>query len=147
MKTTPSKGIWSRPTRSSFSFTATYSGNKPLVVRTNRLVNGQQEVLNGVKNANGEYEYIVPSVQQEVTLTFGPDVVANELLTAGTAVWSHGEKIYIRVERADIASIYSVAGQLVKRVDLPEGDTSIPMSRGAYVITLKDGSVHKVIVK
>ena len=147
VKTTPSKGIWSRPTRSSFSFTATYSGNKPLVVRTNRLVNGQQEVLNGVKNANGEYEYIVPSVQQEVTLTFGPDVVANELLTAGTAVWSHGEKIYIRVERADIASIYSVAGQLVKRVDLPEGDTSIPMSRGAYVITLKDGSVHKVIVK
>ena len=147
VKTTPSKGIWSRPTRSSFSFTATYSGNKPLVVRTNRLVNGQQEILGGVKNANGEYEYIVPSVQQEVTLTFGPDVVANELLTAGTAVWSHGEKIYIRVERADIASIYSVAGQLVKRVDLPEGDTSIPMSRGAYVITLKDGSVHKVIVK
>ena len=37
--------------------------------------------------------------------------------------------------------------QLVRKVDLPEGDTSIPMSRGAYVITLKDGSVHKVIVK
>jgi len=147
VKTTPSKGIYPLPTRTSFRFSATYSGAKPLVVRTNRKVNGQQEVLNGVKNANGEYEYIVPSVQQEVTLTFGPDVVANELLTAGTAVWSHGEKIYIRVERADIASIYSVAGQLVKRVDLPEGDTSIPMSRGAYVITLKDGSVHKVIVK
>ena len=147
VKTTPSKGIWTLPTRSNYRFSATYSGAKPLVVRTNRKVNGQQEVLNGVKNANGEYEYIVPSVQQEVTLTFGPDVVANELLTAGTAVWSHGEKIYIRVERADIASIYSVAGQLVKRVDLPEGDTSIPMSRGAYVITLKDGSVHKVIVK
>ena len=147
VKTTPSKGIWSRPTRSSFSFTATYSGNKPLVVRTNRLVNGQQEILGGVKNPNGEYAYVIPNIQQEVTLTFGPDVVANELLTAGTAVWSHGEKIYIRVERADIASIYSVAGQLVKRVDLPEGDTSIPMSRGAYVITLKDGSVHKVIVK
>ena len=147
VKTTPSKGIYPLPTRTSFRFSATYSGAKPLVVRTNRKVNGQQEVLNGVKNANGEYEYIVPSVQQEVTLTFGPDVVANELLMAGTAVWSHGEKIYIRVERADIASIYSVAGQLVKRVDLPEGDTSIPMSRGAYVITLKDGSVHKVIVK
>ena len=110
------------------------------------MVNGVQEVLGGVKNANGEYEYIIPHVQQEITLTFGPDVVSNEFL-AGTAVWSHGEMIYIRVERADIASIYSVAGQLVKRVDLPEGDTSIPMSRGAYVITLKDGSVHKVIVK
>ena len=145
VKTTPGPGIWEVKSRSSFSFKAVYTG-KPLVVRTNRMVNGVQEVLGGVKNANGEYEYIIPHVQQEITLTFGPDVVANELL-AGAAVWSHGEMIYIRVERADIASIYSVAGQLVKRVDLPEGDTSIPMSRGAYVITLKDGSVHKVIVK
>ncbi len=146
VKTTPGKGIWKTPARSSFPFKAVYTGTKPLVVRTNRMVNGVQEVLGGVKNANGEYEYIIPHVQQEITLTFGPDVVSNEFL-AGTAVWSHGEMIYIRVERADIASIYSVAGQLVKRVDLPEGDTSIPMSRGAYVITLKDGSVHKVIVK
>ena len=145
VKTTPGKGIWKTPARSSFPFRAVYTG-KPLVVRTNRMVNGVQEVLGGVKNANGEYEYIIPHVQQEITLTFGPDVVSNEFL-AGAAVWSHGEMIYIRVERADIASIYSVAGQLVKRVDLPEGDTSIPMSRGAYVITLKDGSVHKVIVK
>ena len=146
VKTTPGKGIWSVPARGNFRFSATYSGQKPLVVRTNRMFNGQQEVLAGILNSNGEYEYIVPGIQQEVTLTFGPDAVANELLK-GTAVWSHGEMIYIRVDRADIASIYSVAGQLVKRVDLPEGDTSIPMSRGAYVITLKDGSVHKVIVK
>ena len=146
VKTTPGKGIWKTPARSSFPFKAVYTGTKPLVVRTNRMVNGVQEVLGGVKNANGEYEYIIPHVQQEITLTFGPDVVSNEFL-AGAAVWSHGEMIYIRVERADIASIYSVAGQLVKRVDLPEGDTSIPMSRGAYVITLKDGSVYKVIVK
>ena len=146
VKTTPGKGIWKTPARSSFPFKAVYTGTKPLVVRTNRMVNGVQEVLGGVKNANGEYEYIIPHIQQEITLTFGPDVVSNEFL-AGAAVWSHGEMIYIRVERADIASIYSVAGQLVKRVDLPEGDTSIPMSRGAYVITLKDGSVHKVIVK
>lgn len=145
--TDPGAGIWPRPARGKFDFKATFSGKKPLVVRTNRMVNGQQEVLNGVKNANGEYEYVILNIQQEVTLTFGPDVVSNELLTAGPAVWSHGEMIYIRVDRADIASIYSVAGQLVRKVDLPEGDTSIPMSRGAYVITLKDGSVHKVIVK
>ncbi|TPE17319.1 T9SS type A sorting domain-containing protein [Tannerella forsythia] len=65
----------------------------------------------------------------------------------GTAVWSHGETIYIRVERKDIASIYSVAGQLVRRIELSEGDTSVPMQRGVYVVTLKDGTVHKVIVK
>ena len=144
--TDPGAGIWSTPARGNFKFKATFSGSKPLAVRTNRTVNGVPELLTGTKNANGEYEYIVPNVQQEITLSIGPDYVSNQLL-AGTAVWSHGEMIYIRVDRADIASIYSVAGQLVRKVDLPEGDTSIPMSRGAYVITLKDGSVHKVIVK
>ena len=144
--TDPGAGIWPTPARGNFKFKATFSGSKPLAVRTNRTVNGAPELLTGTKNANGEYEYIVPKVQQEITLSIGPDYVSNQLL-AGTAVWSHGEMIYIRVDRADIASIYSVAGQLVRKVDLPEGDTSIPMSRGAYVITLKDGSVHKVIVK
>ena len=145
VKTDPAPGIWEVKSRGSFSFKATYTG-KPLAVRTSRKVNGAPEMLTGKKNANGEYEYVIPHVQEDVTLTIGPDFVANELL-AGTAVWSHGEMIYIRVDRADIASIYSVAGQLVRKIDLPEGDTSIPMSRGAYVITLKDGSVHKVIVK
>ena len=144
--TDPGTGIWPTPARGNFKFKATFSGSKPLAVRTNRTVNGVPEMLTGTKNANGEYEYVVPNVQQDITLSIGPDYVSNQLL-AGTAVWSHGEMIYIRVDRADIASIYSVAGQLVRKVDLPEGDTSIPMSRGAYVITLKDGSVHKVIVK
>ena len=146
VKTDPVAGIWDVKSRGNFKFKATYSGSKPLAVRTNRTVNGVPELLTGTKNANGEYEYVVPNVQQDITLSIGPDYVSNQLL-AGTAVWSHGEMIYIRVDRADIASIYSVAGQLVRKVDLPEGDTSIPMSRGAYVITLKDGSVHKVIVK
>ena len=146
VKTDPGAGIWDVKSRGNFKFKATYSGSKPLAVRTNRTVNGVPEMLTGTKNANGEYEYVVPNVQQDITLSIGPDYVSNQLL-AGTAVWSHGEMIYIRVDRADIASIYSVAGQLVRKVDLPEGDTSIPMSRGAYVITLKDGSVHKVIVK
>ena len=146
VKTDPVAGIWDVKSRGNFKFKATYSGSKPLAVRTNRTVNGVPEMLTGTKNANGEYEYVVPNVQQDITLSIGPDYVSNQLL-AGTAVWSHGEMIYIRVDCADIASIYSVAGQLVRKVDLPEGDTSIPMSRGAYVITLKDGSVHKVIVK
>ena len=146
VKTDPGAGIWDVKSRGNFKFKATYSGSKPLAVRTNRTVNGVPELLTGTKNADGEYEYVVPNVQQDITLSIGPDYVSNQLL-AGTAVWSHGEMIYIRVDRADIASIYSVAGQLVRKVDLPEGDTSIPMSRGAYVITLKDGSVHKVIVK
>ncbi len=144
--TTPPAGIAYARGHSNFGFKAKYSTDKPFVVRTDRMINGEREVLEGKQNANGEYEYVIPQVVQHIVLSFGPDHVSN-MLVNGPAVWSHGETIYIRVEREDIASIYSVAGQLVKRVELPEGDTPIPMQRGVYVVTLKDGSVHKVIVK
>lgn len=146
--TTPRAGIWPVNSRSNFRFSASYpKGSRPLMVRTNRRVQGgAQEELSGILNANGEYEYIVPSVREEVILTFGPDHVSNELIIS-SAVWSHGEQIHFRIDRSNVASIYSVAGRLVKRIDLPAGETSIPMQRGAYIITLRDGSVHKVIVK
>ena len=145
--TTPPAGIAYTPARSNFEFKAKYSFEKPFVVRTDRKIDGKtEEILEGKKNANGEYEYVIPQVTQHIVLKFGPDHVAN-MSIEGTAVWSHGETIYIRVERKDIASIYSVAGQLVRRIELSEGDTSVPMQRGVYVVTLKVGTVHKVIVK
>ena len=145
--TTPPAGIAYTPARSNFEFKAKYSFEKPFVVRTDRKIDGKtEEILEGKKNANGEYEYVIPQVTQHIVLKFGPDHVAN-MSIEGTAIWSHGETIYIRVERKDIASIYSVAGQLVRRIELSEGDTSVPMQRGVYVVTLKDGTVHKVIVK
>lgn len=148
--TSPRPGIWPVNSHSSFRFKASFArGERPLMVRTNRRVNGDAyEELAGLRNADGDYEYIVPNIRQEVTLTFGPDHVSNELLPDGaTAVWSHGERIYFRVERADVASIYSVAGRLVKRIDLTAGETSVSMPRGAYVVMLRDGAVHKVFVK
>lgn len=166
--TVPAAGIWPLTTRKNFRFTAVYSGSKPLVVRTNRprrdqdtlsttpgirslIANKQNEefeIIPGIKNTLGQYEYIVPRVQQELTLRFGPDVVANEeILPSGAAIWSYGERLYIRTEHTDVASIYAISGRLVKRIDLSAGDTSIPLSRGAYIVTLQDGSTHKVIVK
>ena len=144
--TDPGPGFWKRPARSNFKFKAKYTTEKPLAVRANYMVRGVEELLEGKLNANGEYEYIIPHLMEDVRLTIGPDPVANEFL-AGAAVWSYGEQIYFRVDRSEIASIYSVAGQLVRKIELPEGDSSIPIRRGAYVITLRDGSVHKVIVR
>lgn len=131
-----------------FYFTVKYNSEPPLKVTTNRTVDGVVEELIGTKNANGEYEYVIRKVQQNIVLKFGPDYATDNIeIVDGKAVWSHGNTIYIRVEKEDIASIYSIAGQLVKRIELSEGSISIPMTRGVYVITLKDGSVHKVILK
>lgn len=131
-----------------FTFTVKFDSEPPLKVTTGRIIDGVEEELIGTKNANGEYVYVIRRVQQNITLTFGPDYATDNIeVVDGKAVWSYGNTIYIRVEKEDIASIYSVTGQLVKRIDVPESGASIPMDRGVYIVTLKDGSVHKVVLK
>lgn len=130
-----------------FTFTVKYDSEPPLRIRTGRIIEGKEEILIGTKNENGEYVYVIRQVTQSIVLTFGPDYETSNDVIDGTTVWSNGNTIYINVNREDIASIYSVTGQLVKRIELPEGSTSIPMERGIYIVTLKDGSVHKVILK
>ncbi|MDR2919152.1 MAG: T9SS type A sorting domain-containing protein [Tannerella sp.] len=141
-------GAYYIPSQGNYKFTVKYDTEQPLKVTTNRMVDGVPEELTGTKNANGEYEYVIYHIFENIELTFGPDFATDNIeIVDGTAVWSHGNTIYIKVEKEDIASIYSIAGQLVKRIELSEGSTSIPMERGVYIVTLKDGSIHKVIIK
>ncbi|MDR3269114.1 MAG: T9SS type A sorting domain-containing protein [Tannerella sp.] len=131
-----------------FAFSLNFATKLPLTVNTNRLIKGVlEDDLIGMLNENGEYEYVIRNVQEDIYLSIGPGYVGTASIEDGTAVWSHNNMLYIKVEKSDIASIYSIAGQLVKRIELPEGNTSIPLGRGVYVITLKDGAVHKVIIK
>ncbi|MDR3269099.1 MAG: T9SS type A sorting domain-containing protein [Tannerella sp.] len=132
-----------------FAFSLNFTAKLPLTVNTNRLIKGVLESeLKGTLNENGEYEYVIRRVQEDIYLSIGPGYAdATVPVEDGPAVWSHNNMLYIRVEKSDIASIYSIAGQLVKRIELPEGNTSVPLGRGVYVITLKDGAVHKVIIK
>lgn len=133
-----------------FKFTAKYSTDYPLKVLTGRIINGVPEEIIGTKNVNGEYEYVIPQVRCNINLVIGPDPAsstANDNVEEGKVVWSHGNMVYMKVEKEDVASIYSVAGQLMKRVDLPEGTTSTDLNHGIYIVILKNGSVHKVIVR
>jgi len=135
-----------------FTFKLTFLNKEVFEVHTNRLVKatGEQEELVGRMNANGEYEYTIHEVKtQPVYIYIGPDVrgpVANDGIST-PAVWSYGSTLYIRVASEDVASIYSIAGMLVKRIDVPEGGITQPLAKGAYIVTLKDGSVHKVIIR
>jgi len=149
--TDPVNGTYRVRSGNNFEFKAKYTTDCPLKVMTGRVIDGDKEEIFGTKNANGEYEYVIQQVRTNITLTIGPDCAsenpnANDNVD-GEIVWSHNNTIYIKVDREDIASIYSVAGQLIKRVDLPEGTYSTDLERGVYIVTLKDGSVHKVILK
>jgi hypothetical protein len=135
-----------------FKFTLTFANGQPLRVKTSRIIDGVQEVLTGTLNANGEYEYIIRQVKtQPIYIYIGPESEmggenANETVN-GSKVWATGNTLYIRVAKEDIASIYSIVGKLVRKIDLAEGQVGVPMESGVYVVTLKDGSVHKVIIQ
>jgi hypothetical protein len=138
-------------TNGDFKFTLTFADGKPLKVKTSRIINGVQEVLTGTLNANGEYEYILRQVKtQPIYIYIGPEEQGSETVNEavnGAKVWASGNTLYINVAAEDVASIYSVVGKLVRRIDISEGQTGVPMESGVYVVTLKDGSVHKVIIQ
>ena len=144
----PLPGVHYVPWGNSFTFSVTYGGPQYLIQTSRTIDNGGQETLIGVMTANNEFEYTIPFVKtQPLYVYIGPRIsVENEFLYKDAAVWSFGNTLYINVEQKDIASIYSVTGMLVKRIEIPDGGTSFPMQRGVFIVTLKDGSVHKVII-
>ena len=146
---TPQPGSHYVPWGHSFTFSVTYDGPQYLI-QTSRLAdNGDQEVLPGVRTANNEFEYTIPFVKtQPLYVYIGPTVhVFNEWIDKNVAVWSFGSTLHINVDQQDIASIYSITGMLVKRIEVPVGGLTVPMQKGVFIVTLKDGSVHKVIIR
>jgi hypothetical protein len=40
-----------------------------------------------------------------------------------------------------------MTGILQRKVEIPEGQEKITLERGIYVVTLSDGSVHKIVIR
>lgn len=61
---------------------------------------------------------------------------------------AHGVQggIVLNVKRAAAISIYALGGSLVKKTNVGEGNTMIPLSKGIYIVRIADLSV-KVLVK
>jgi hypothetical protein len=146
---TPAPGIHYVPWGTNFNFTINYMDREELEVYSDRLTEERDfEMLIGKINANGEHEYTLTAVKtQPITIYIGRKPITRNENTEGASVWSNGNTLFVRVVREDIASVYSVAGNLVNRIEVPEGGISVPLARGAYIVTLKDGSVHKVIIR
>ncbi|MDR1779961.1 MAG: hypothetical protein LBR50_04415, partial [Tannerella sp.] len=118
----PTPGTYRVISQYDFAFTLTFNG-APLIVRTNRTINGAKEVLNGVLNASGGYDYIISRVQEGIKIEIGPETVANESI-ASVAVWASENAINIETPERTRVDIYSIAGVLVKRMDIAGGITT-----------------------
>ncbi|MDR2764414.1 MAG: T9SS type A sorting domain-containing protein, partial [Tannerella sp.] len=145
---TPPPGIHFVPSHTNFPFSLKFSNRTPLSVHTGRIVERMPEPeLKGTLKDNGEYAYVIPNVMEDIYLQIGPGTGVNDIPTSGTDIWSHGGSVYIRAEKENQARIYTIAGHLVRQVEVPAGTVTVPLPQGVYIVVLEDGLRHKVVVR
>ncbi|MDR0575561.1 MAG: T9SS type A sorting domain-containing protein [Tannerella sp.] len=138
------------PGHEDFTFTATYANGTALEVFAKGYYSNTKIKLPGVYVSDGVYKYLIRQVVQPWDITFGdPDTeagVGNDGIY-NQRVWSHMNTLFVNVEKEDIVSIYNMTGTLYKKIEIPAGLKKVTLERGMYVVTLKDGSVHKIVIK
>jgi len=133
MEMIPAPGVYYVESSGTFTFTVKFS-NAMLGVWSNRTVNGQREVLSGTKKDSNTYEYKIENITSgPVVIYIGGEYVANEAVPS-TAVWSSNGAIHFDVVGSQTVSVYSLDGQLVNKVKIPEGKSSIPTPNGIYIV-------------
>ena len=140
----PGVGYSSIPSQKNFTFRVKYAG-EPMTVTAKRLIDGRTvEVLTGTLNADGEYEYVIRRVMQDLTLEF-TKTVANTLVDQ-PSVWANSGAVRIHAPKETTVRIYSASGVLVKQATV-QGDKTVPLSAGLYLVVLSDGTTQKVLVQ
>ena len=140
----PGVGYTSIPSQKNFTFRVKYTG-EPMTVTAKRLIDGRTvEVLTGTLNADGEYEYVIRRVMQDLTLEF-TKTVANTLVDQ-PSVWANSGAVRIHAPKETTVRIYSASGVLVKQATV-QGDKTVPLSTGLYLVVLSDGTTQKVLVQ
>jgi hypothetical protein len=132
-----------------FTFTATFGG-APLRVVARGVYSGKERWLDKDMKILGEnsYEYRIRQVVEPWIVSIGPEInhdVRNENAD-GHRIWSYRNTLYVRAETDEVVSIYNMTGILHRKIELPAGLQKIPLERGIYVVTLKDGSAQKIVI-
>jgi hypothetical protein len=103
-----------------------------------------------VKEGDGSVTYTIRRIVEPWTIRFGPQLSAGTWVSNETLleqhVWTHRNTLYINVPTEDIASIYNMTGVLSRKVEIPAGLSKMTLDRGMYVVTLKDGKIHKIVI-
>ena len=77
----------------------------------------------------------------------GISPLSNDWIESSYALWSSKGQLQVKTTKAGRLKIYTLAGAMVKQQELGEGETSIPLSQGAYIVTFNDGNKQKVVVE
>ena len=131
-----------------FTFTASFSGD-PLKISAVGHYTGEYRDLDEIGKilSDNTYQYTIFTVLEPWTVSIGPgaSTVSNDGIFSHQ-VWSSKDILYVNVENDDIVSIYNMTGALLRREEVSGGMHRFTLERGAYVVTLKNGVVHKIMI-
>jgi hypothetical protein len=133
-----------------FQFSAYYNGGTPLAVSAQGFYSGTTMNLDPSRSGANPYTYYFSQIVEPWTVFIGPNVSSNPNGNGditGNRVWSYRNTLYVSVLTEDVVSVFNAAGILYKKQEIPAGTSKLILDRGVYVVTLKDGEVHKVIIK
>ena len=147
--TTPNAGRHYVSSRRDFDFTARFTG-APLKVHAVGQTTGKSVLLDDTGKAleDGSYLYTISRVVEPWKVYIGPEAsngVDNEGVDGGR-IWTHKNTLYINAEVEDVVSVYNMTGVLYRKLEIGSGLNKFTLDRGVYVVTLKDGTVHKIVI-
>ena len=88
-------------------------------------------------NADGTVTLVFPKVTEPLNIQLtGVSPVANVSIDHGYALRTEDGALHIRTAQATDVQVYSLTGQPVHRARIAEGEISIPLAQGVYIVTL-----------
>jgi hypothetical protein len=132
-----------RTHRNPFLFSATFS-RAPLEVWSHGVYSGRVNLLSPTSSTGSTFNYGIYNILEPFVVRFGPPVSNEGVLS--NRVWSYRNNLHVNVETADVVSIYTLTGILYRKVEVAAGTHSIPLEQGMYMVTLKDGTYHKITI-
>jgi len=150
--TIPAAGTHYGRSDMNFTFRASFSKDV-LAVKAQGYITNNWSDLDEMRLQLDEkwFLYTIPRVLEPYVVYIGPELtnypyVGNVPLD-GKKIWTYKNTLYINVDIEDIVSIYNLTGILYKKLEIQAGLNKFTLDAGIYVVTLKDGTRHKIIIK
>ena len=149
--TVPGAGIHYIESQKDFTMTLTpvegYS-LKYIQVKTDSKIRDEQGGIRITHNEDGTVTLVFPKVTEPLNIQLsGVSPVSNISIDHGYAIRAEEGVLHIRTAKATDVQIYSLTGQLVHRARIAEGQTSIPLAQGVYIVSIEGQTKQKVVIR
>ena len=93
--------------------------------------------------------YVINSTFPEMALTYEVEFFSIQSvdILQNIEVYTVGNQLVLKTDHPLIVAIYTVTGALAQQQSIVEGEYSIPLSKGMYIVKLSNGLIRKVVIR